>query len=123
MGTMATVQELRGRRRAAQRGPVAPAHLSDEAREWWRLVNRDYELEPHHLRLLQLAAEAWDTGQAAREALAAEGLTFHDRHGQIKPHPAAAMQREAAASFMRAVRQLGLDEAHALALRATKVMR
>jgi phage terminase small subunit len=56
---------------------------------------------------LRSACDAYDTGQQAREALPAEGLTFHDRHGQLKPHPAAVMQREAAASFMRAVRQRG----------------
>ena len=47
----------------------APGHLSEPTRRWWSSVVRDYELEPHHLRLLQLAAEAWDSTQNAREAV------------------------------------------------------
>lgn len=53
---------------------AAPDHLSDDAAKWWRSVNREYDLEDHHLRLLTLAAEAWDRTQQAREVLAIEGL-------------------------------------------------
>jgi hypothetical protein len=35
-------------------------HLSTEIAAWWRDVVATYELESHHLRLLQLACEAWD---------------------------------------------------------------
>jgi len=38
----------------------------------------DYDLEPHHVRLLTLAAEAWDRGQQAREVLDRDGLTYTD---------------------------------------------
>ena len=34
--------------------PAAPpSHLSGEAAAWWRSVVSDYDLEPHHLRLLE----------------------------------------------------------------------
>src|SRR2546422_121105 len=48
-----------------------PAHLSPEAKRWWRLVLERYELEDQHLRLLQLAAEAWDRAAEARAAFEA----------------------------------------------------
>ena len=49
--------------RAAQqpKPPAAPHHLHN-SKAWWVSVVTDYELEPHHLRILTLAAEAWDRG-------------------------------------------------------------
>lgn len=88
----------------------APKHLSPEAAAWWADVTADYALEPHHLKLLQAAAEAWDTMQTARQALADHGgLTFTDAGGNIKAHPAVAMQRDARVAFARLVRELDLD--------------
>ena len=52
----------------------APPHLSPSARHRWETTVDRYELEEHHLRLLQLCCEAWDRGQAAREQLAKDGL-------------------------------------------------
>ena len=80
-------------------------------KKWFKSVVHDYELEPHHLQLLRQAAEAWDLSQAAREVLAAEGSTCTDRFGQLKARPEAAMWRDAAAVFSRAVRELQLDAA------------
>src|SRR5262245_40432500 len=44
-----------------------PTHLSPSAANWWRSVVETYILQEHHLRLLQLACEAWDEVQKARE--------------------------------------------------------
>lgn len=90
--------------------PAPPSHLSDDAASWWRSVTAEYELEPHHLRLLQAAAEAWDRMQQARQALADHGsLTFTDGSGNIKLHPAEAIERNARTAFARLVRELDLD--------------
>jgi P27 family predicted phage terminase small subunit len=90
--------------------PEPPAHLSDHAKGWWRSVLADYELEPHHLRLLQAAAEAWDRMQQAREAIADHGsITFTDSQGNLKAHPAEAIERNARTAFARLVRELDLD--------------
>jgi|1185.fasta_scaffold43875_2 hypothetical protein len=51
-----------------------PAHLRAATRRWFASVLEDYDLEPHHVRLLQLAGEAWDRGQGAREALKRDGV-------------------------------------------------
>lgn len=86
-----------------------PRHLSDESRAWFALVTRDFDLESHHLKLLQAACESWDRAQQARQLLATEGVTFTDRHGHIRPHPAVNIERDSRALFARLVRELGLD--------------
>ena len=64
--------------------PQPPDHLSADAAAWWREVLRDYSLEPHHVRLLQLACEAWDRARQAQAELTAHGaLTFRDEDGNL----------------------------------------
>ena len=90
--------------------PQPPDHLSADAAAWWREVLRDYSLEPHHVRLLQLACEAWDRARQAQAELTAHGaLTFRDERGTIRAHPAVAMERDARTAFARLVRELDLD--------------
>jgi phage terminase small subunit len=66
-------------------------------------------LEPHHVRLLTLACEAWDRCQQARELLATEGLTFEDRFGQPRARPEVSIERDSRIGFARLVRELALD--------------
>src|SRR5215218_8827572 len=89
--------------------PPPPPHLSDASRVWWKSVVEQYELEPHHRRLLQSAAEAWDGAQAAREALARLGMIYVDRHGQPRLRPEAALERDHRTAFARLIRELDLD--------------
>ena len=86
-----------------------PPHLSPSARQWWANVTETYVLEPHHLRLLQLACESWDRVQQAREQLATDGLTISGREGGIRPHPCVSIERDAKLGFARLVRELDLD--------------
>jgi P27 family predicted phage terminase small subunit len=87
----------------------APQHLRKPTRDWWRQVVSDYELEPHHVRLLTLAAEAWDRAQEARETIDREGAYYQDRFGQPKGHPALATERDSRIAFARLMRELDLD--------------
>ena len=66
-------------------------------------------LEPHHIRLLTLACEAFDSAQDAREVLQREGKIFIDRFDQPKPRPEVAIQRDSAIGFARMLRELDLD--------------
>lgn len=87
-----------------------PEHLAPATADWWRQVMQDYALEPHHARLLQMACEAWDRSQQARQELASYGaVTFTDDRGGIKAHPAVAIERDARVAFARLVRELDLD--------------
>lgn len=86
-----------------------PAHLAPETADWWRAVLVEYALEPHHLRLLRLACEAWDRTQQAREILDRDGLTTETETGGLKAHPAVAIERDARLAFARLLRELDLD--------------
>lgn len=87
----------------------APRHLSSSSRAWYETVLADFDLEPHHIRLLQLAAEAWDRGQEARQLLAQSGVVIPDRFGVPRAHPAVAIERDSRIAFARLVRELDLD--------------
>jgi len=89
--------------------PRPPKHLTAASKRWWRAVLDDYALEEHHLRLLTLAAEAWDRAQQARETLAAEGTTYLDRFGAPRKHPAVSIEEQASSRFMRLLRELDLE--------------
>jgi P27 family predicted phage terminase small subunit len=86
-----------------------PSHLSPSARQWWETTIEAYVLQEHHLRLLQLACEAWDRAQEARERLNREGLTVQGADGGIKTHPAVGIERDARLAVARLVRELDLD--------------
>ena len=87
----------------------APKHLIAETAKWWEGVTLEFELEPHHVRLLTLAAESWDRGQQARSILAKKGLTFEDRFGQPISRPEVAVERDSRTAFARLLRELDLD--------------
>jgi phage terminase small subunit len=90
--------------------PKPPKHLTPETAKWWRGIVQTWELEPHSLRILQAAAEAWDRLQQARQVLADHGgLTIEGARGGLLPHPAVAIERDARTGFARLVRELELD--------------
>src|SRR5687767_6248356 len=94
---------------SAHRAP--PEHLSEAMRSWWIVVLEGYDLDDHHLRLLEAAADSWDRMVQARDALAEHGLTFTDDRGTPKARPEVAIERDSRIAFARLVRELDLDEA------------
>jgi phage terminase small subunit len=86
-----------------------PKHLSTSTTEWFKQVAEDFNLEPHHIRLLTLASEAWDRCVQARLALAEHGLTFLDRFKQPRARPEIAIERDSRIAFARLLRELALD--------------
>lgn len=88
----------------------APKHLSRASRAWYRSVLADYELEPHHVKLLLLAAESFDRATEAREAITKHGAVLADRFGQLRPNPSIAIERDSRIAFARLVRDLQLDD-------------
>jgi P27 family predicted phage terminase small subunit len=87
----------------------APKHLQQPTRDWFEAVVADYELDSHHIKLLSLAGEAWDRCQEAREQVAKEGMTYNDRFGAPRLHPAVNVERDARLAFARLIRELDLD--------------
>lgn len=89
--------------------PRPPKHLRKPTQSWFKDVLIDYDLEPHHVRLLTLAAEAWDRACAAREVIDRDGLTYDDRFGQPKARPEVGIERDSRIGFARLLRELALD--------------
>jgi hypothetical protein len=87
-----------------------PDHLAPPTVAWVASVQDAYVLEEHHVRLLLLAASAWDEAEAARETIAAEGAIYRDRFGAPRPHPAVKIEHDARIAFARLVRELDLDD-------------
>jgi P27 family predicted phage terminase small subunit len=87
----------------------SPTHLAPETADWWRAVLQEFVLEPHHMRLLRLACEAWDRCQQAREILDRDGLTTGTESGGLKAHPCIGIERDARLAFARLLRELDLD--------------
>jgi P27 family predicted phage terminase small subunit len=89
--------------------PAPPEHLSAEMQHWWRAIVADFDLDSHHLRLLECACDAWDRMTQARATITDEGLTVEGATGK-RTHPAVNIERDARASFARLIRELDLDE-------------
>ena len=89
--------------------PRAPAHLEPATRAWWASVAADYDLEPHHYRLLTLAGEAWDRCDQARALIATDGLVFRDDRNNVRAHPAVNIEKDSRIAFARLLRELDLD--------------
>lgn len=89
--------------------PAPPKGLRPATRRWFNQVVARWELEPHHVRLLSLAARSWDEAEAAAKLIRIEGLIVTQPSGAKRPHPAARVGNEARALFARMIRELDLD--------------
>jgi len=86
-----------------------PEHLKRASKAWFRQVMRNYELEPHHVRLLTLACEALERAEDAQKMLRKEGLIYSDRFGAPHPRPEVKIKEQAEIIFARLLRDLALD--------------
>ena len=89
--------------------PKNSTEFRPATQRWIRQIREAWDLEDHQERILLAAAEAWDRHEEARELLARHGLTYKNKHGDIKPHPAVAIERDSRLAFVRCVRELNLD--------------
>lgn len=89
--------------------PKPPATLGKTGRSFWSAVLGEYELvDTHDLARLATAAQTLDRLDECATVLAAEGLFVDGRYGS-KPHPAAILEDRLKQTFLRTVRELGLD--------------
>ena len=92
------------------RRPEPPKGLSKPAREFWTRLQGEYEItDAGGLAVLEQAARAFHRAEDARAMLDREGCVMKDRWGQAKTHPAAAVERDARAGVLAALRGLNLD--------------
>jgi phage terminase small subunit len=91
---------------------LAPNGLKPATKAWFEGICRDFELESHHLKILQLAAEAWETYCDARDAIAQHGLTYVNlKFGDVRPRPEVGIMQNSRIAFLGALRELNLDVA------------
>lgn len=83
--------------------------LNIETQAWYDEMAKTWAFESHHLRLLQLACEAWDRATEAQKVIDTEGLVYHDRFGAPHPRPEVKVKENATAQFAAIIKQLGLD--------------
>jgi P27 family predicted phage terminase small subunit len=88
--------------------PKAPDHLSAKARKLFDSVVGRYDFDPEEVATLVLALEAYDQAATARRRLKDDGQIVEDRFGQMKPHPAVAIHRDALATWRQLVTLLGI---------------
>jgi hypothetical protein len=88
---------------------VSRAKLSLEARKLFKSITAAYDLEDHHLTVLQVALEALDRLRQAQEALAEEGPVYRDRFGAPRKSPWVSIEENARLQFLRGMRELDLD--------------
>jgi P27 family predicted phage terminase small subunit len=93
-----------------------PKGLGAEATRLWKGTVDTWQLDAPALTMLEDACKSLDRRRAAEKLVAKEGMTQTDRFGQIKSHPCMGIIRDEISSFVRLLKQLGLDVAGAAAM-------
>jgi P27 family predicted phage terminase small subunit len=96
------------------RGELAepPAHLPDEAKEFWREhVSRLVEVgmvDRVDVPALEMMATQYALSRQAQRAIEEHGFFAEGSRGQMREHPAVRSQRDASTLFLRFAEQFGL---------------
>ncbi|MGC8541873.1 MAG: P27 family phage terminase small subunit [Phycisphaerae bacterium] len=94
----------------SNRTPKAPVTLSAEAKNLWRRLLSEYELnDSAALALLANALQAFDRMREAQALLARDGICPPDRFGQPRAHPAVLIERDSRAAMLKHLGALHLD--------------
>ncbi|MBS1842944.1 MAG: hypothetical protein JST53_00875 [Actinobacteria bacterium] len=75
--------------------PPAPSHLKQPSQALWGSLVARYDFEDEERASLVLALESLDLAATARRTMLREGVVVTDRHGEMHPHPAVAIHRNA----------------------------
>jgi phage terminase small subunit len=87
-----------------------PRHLKAAGRELWSDIVRQYHIsDGAGLALVGQAAECLDTIRAAQAEVRERGMLVLDRYQVPKQNPAIAVERDARAGMISALRALHLD--------------
>ncbi len=86
-----------------------PKGLSSRSRKLFEAIAADFDLDAAGVAVLTEACRSLDRADQARAIVDEEGVTVHDRWGQVKPHPGVSIERDARAAAVRALDVLGLE--------------
>ena len=85
-------------------------YLKKAGRELWRSIAKGWQLNKHHLTILQSLCETVDKKNQAEMELRAGKLTYRNRHGEFRPNPLVAIIRDCNTTIARLIRELNLSE-------------
>ena len=87
-----------------------PDKLSREAKEFYRKILQEYQIEDvAGLKLLLTACECLDRLRECQKIIKKEGMQIQDRFGQWKAHPLCITERDARSQFLLSLKALSLD--------------
>ena len=90
--------------------PPAPKHLTARSRRLWVSIVDEFAIDdPAGLEVLRLSLEAIDRTEQARKLVHKEGLTWTDRLGNVRPHPALKIEQDNRTAAFRGLRELALS--------------
>ena len=69
----------------------------------------DYDLQPHHLKLLEAACRCWDRLTEAQVRVRADGAYVAGHGGVLRTHPAVVVEKDCRVQFCRILREADLD--------------
>jgi P27 family predicted phage terminase small subunit len=80
-----------------------------EVRGFWREITQKWTLNEEGRILLRIACEARTRMLDADKLLTRDGLVITTARGATRAHPAVGVRKEAEGTFLRCVRDLGLE--------------
>jgi P27 family predicted phage terminase small subunit len=87
-----------------------PSTLTGPSRTLWQTIATEFAIsDSAGLSILTVACEAHQRMRQAQAELAAGSLTISDTRGQLKAHPATAIERDSRSQFLAALKMLNLD--------------
>ena len=87
-----------------------PKHLKSEGRAFWEAVVGGFEIQEYHYAVLQTCCEALDDVAEARAMIAADGMVLKSEGKLARTHPATRVLKDSQMTFLRAQRELGVDQ-------------
>jgi len=85
-----------------------PKHLTKQAQADWKRFHTDYQLDSDCEDILVELLESMDRKREAQAELKADGITVKNRFGELRPHPACAVERDMRLQILRCLRAIGL---------------
>jgi P27 family predicted phage terminase small subunit len=101
----------RKRKRRKKKEPGPPSHLKAAGRKLWIDVSSEFALEEHDEVILLSMCETLDRKNSAEAILRKhKSLTYKNRHGELRVHPAVQIVRDCNQMLARLRRELCLSE-------------
>lgn len=99
------------KKRPRSKAVKAPERWSESTLKLREHILKQYQFDSIGAEILANLLDSHERMDQARAILAVEGLTVHDRFGQVRAHPCFEMESVSRAAVLKHARSLGLDMA------------